>query len=110
MIDHSPRPALALHSPLDLDSPQAVHISMDGFFRAEAGLGIDLEAGVTKMVAGDYCCFHVVPAFTRSEDLLRAAIGALETQVGAVVVKERMQESLEVCCRAGGAALTSVGC
>ena len=83
---------------------------MDEFFRAETGLGIDLEAGVTKMVAGDYCCFHVAPAFTRSEDRLRAAIGALETQVGAVVVKERMQESLEVCCRAGGAALASASC
>jgi hypothetical protein len=77
-------------------APQPVSVSLEEFVRGEAGLGIDLEAGATKMLAGDYCCFHDRPAFTRGEDRLRAAAEALDAQVGAVVVKERMQESLEV--------------
>jgi hypothetical protein len=75
---------------------QPILLSIGEFVRGEAGLGIDLEAGATKMLAGDYCCFHEAPVHTRAQDRLRAAAEALDAQVGAVVVQERMQESLEV--------------
>lgn len=85
-------------------TPQSRNFTLAEFARGEWGLGIDLVDGATKMVAGDYCCFDAAPKYDTAAARLRAALDALHTEVGVVVVKERMADSLEVR-RSGGRAL-----
>lgn len=66
------------------------------FAQGEVGLGIDLQEGATKMVAGDYCCYNQGPAITSSKPRLDAALDALDTKVGVVILKSQMDSSLKV--------------
>lgn len=69
-------------------------ITLGDFVRGEAGLGIDLQGGMIKMIAGDYCCWNSDAPLMGSKQRLESAIAELENTVGVVLLKERMSESL----------------
>jgi len=65
------------------------------FIRDEHGLGLDLRGGITKLLAGDYCCWHDGPPLTDHNRRLQAASFELDNTVGVILLKERMPESLQ---------------
>lgn len=68
---------------------------LNTFLGNENGLGLDLRGGVTKLLAGDYCCWNDKPPLIDPKQRLQAALYELENTVGVVLLKERMTESLQ---------------
>src|SRR5688572_8483623 len=73
----------------------AVNMTLSSFATGEAGLGIDLSGGATKMLAGDYCCYNQGPPLMIPELRLEAALRALDTKIGVVILQSRVSDSLK---------------
>jgi len=71
-------------------------MTITGFAAGEGGLGIDAKDGVTKMLAGDYCCYNQGPPLMTQKRRLTAALDALDTKIGVVVSQSRVEDSLKV--------------
>lgn len=73
----------------------AVNVTLSSFATGEAGFGIDLSGGATKMLAGDYCCYNQGLPIMTPELRLDAALRALDTKVGVVILQSRVADSLK---------------
>lgn len=70
--------------------------SLVEFANGEAGMGIDVRDGATKLLAGDYCCYSERPPIISPQARLEAALQALDTKVGAVMLQSDLENSLKV--------------
>lgn len=77
-----------------MDVQGTLNVTLAEFAQGESGLGIDLNGGMTKMLAGDYCCYNTNAPIYEPAARLNAAFKALHTKVGVVLLQERFDESL----------------